>query len=338
MNLICEALGAIGGLQHKTLLPLLGDILKLLSEMSKAPNLSTQEIHATVLLCTLVFQTMSGYQWDQNTIKVVDDLCTSNNLWANYRIARAAVRYGHHKVGLNIFNNLTEQVSSEHLHFWLVCLREVCAGEAQLINDNNEPGNIVDRLDSAIIHYNKALAALKAASTPTHHLQFQADYIKIRTEFLHNLLQLIHTCNILCIIPPPAIASTIVQSTRDEYQRHGYITNQIRKCVKDFRACSELYWNLYQTAFDADPATLENIQLLQQMCVLLEQCVESVCVGNSVIRDDPVNFAASNSRLECRHLIDACRSAGRIIYMLNQESPHPIISHRVSFNFFCILE
>lgn len=101
----------------------------------------------------------------------------------------------------------------------------------------------------------------KAASTPSHNLQFQAEYLRIRTEFLQCLIQLIYTCNTLCIVPPPAIAASIVQNTRDEYQRHGYITNQLRKCVKEFKNCSELYWKLYQTAFDADPATLENMQM-----------------------------------------------------------------------------
>lgn len=85
--------------------------------------------------------------------------------------------------------------------------------------------------------------------------------MRIRCEFLQCLVQLIYTCHTLCIVPPPAIAATIVQNTRDEYQRHGYITNQLRKCGKEFKNCGELYWKLYQTAFDADPATLENMQM-----------------------------------------------------------------------------
>lgn len=48
---------------------------------------------------------------------------------------------------------------------------------------------------------------------------------------------------------------------RDEHQRYGYITNQMRKCVKEFKNCGDLHWKLYQTAFDADPATLENMQM-----------------------------------------------------------------------------
>lgn len=85
--------------------------------------------------------------------------------------------------------------------------------------------------------------------------------MKIRVEFLQCILQLLYTCNILCIVPPPAIAAAIVQSTRDEYQRHGYVTNQLRKCVKEFKNCGDLHWKLYQTAFDADAVTLENMQM-----------------------------------------------------------------------------
>jgi hypothetical protein len=37
--------------------------------------------------------------------------------------------------------------------------------------------------------------------------------------------------------------------------------SQLRKCAKEFRSCGELYWKLYQSAFDADPASLANIQM-----------------------------------------------------------------------------
>lgn len=259
-SLICEALGAIGSLQPTALLTQLNPILTLLNNFSHGADSSTQHTNTKVMLCTLVFQTLCGYQWNDDSKTVLKAVIASNNLWTNYRIARAAIRYSHHEFALEILNGLTERVSSEHLHFWLVCLKELCEGEAQL-SAASGGGNLVDRLDLAVVHYNKGIAALKAASTPTHNLQFQAEYMRIRAEFLQCLVQLIHTCNMLCVVPPPAIAQTIVQSSRDEFQKHGYITNQIRKCSKDFKNCGELYWKLYQTAFDADPATLENIQM-----------------------------------------------------------------------------
>lgn len=259
-SLICEALGAIGSLQPHALMAQLLPILALLNDLSKGTDSSTQHTNTKVMLCTLVFQTLCGYKWNNDTKTVLKAVIASNNLWTNYRIARAAIRYSHQEIALEILSGLTERVSSEHLHFWLVCLKEMCEAEAQLCAESVGV-NIVDNLDLAVVHYNKGIAALKAASTPTHNLQFQAEYMRIRAEFLQCLVQLVHTCNILCIVPPPAIAQTIVQSTRDEFQKHGYITNQIRKCSKDFKNCGELYWKLYQTAFDADPATLENIQM-----------------------------------------------------------------------------
>lgn len=111
------------------------------------------------MLCMLIFQSLCGYQWNAKILTAIYSLTETNNLWANYRIARAAVRYGHHKIALNIFNSLTEEVSSEHLHFWLLCLKEMCEGEAKLVQ--NEGGCVIDRLDFAVIHYNRAIAALK---------------------------------------------------------------------------------------------------------------------------------------------------------------------------------
>ncbi|KAJ3665781.1 hypothetical protein Zmor_001256 [Zophobas morio] len=323
---ICETLGAMGGLKPDTLLSLLGNLLSLLRALSEIENTTDEQTRTKIMLCTLVFQSMSDYLWNEETESAIRCVIeNSNNLWANYCIARAAVRYGHHKIAHSIFIQLTEQVSSEHFHFWLVCLKEMSEAESHLLSSDD---SLVTRLEKAIIHYNKAIAALKAASTPSHNLQFQAEYMRIRSEFLQCLIQLIYTCNTLCIVPPPAIAATIVQNTRDEYQRHGYITNQLRKCVKEFKNCGDLYWKLYQTAFDADPATLENMQILQQMCVLVEQGVESVCVNGAKIRDEPVEFGAENIRLESQQLVKACCNALKIAHAVVDDSSINTITHR----------
>ncbi|KAF5295112.1 hypothetical protein FQA39_LY13263 [Lamprigera yunnana] len=324
-TLVCEALGAVGGLKPETLLPLLSDILTILNELSGIENLTSLQMHTQVMLCTLVFQALCSYQWNSEVTYTVEKVIKNNNLWTNYRIARAAVRYSHHEIALKIFKGLTEQVSSENLHFWLMCLKEMCEAESALLNNSCE--NLVDCLDIAVVHYNKAIAALKVAGTPSNNLQFQSEYMRIRTEFLQCLVQLIHTSNILCIVPPPAIASSIVQSTRDEYQRHGYITNQMRRCVKEFKNCRELYWKLYQTAFDADPATLENIQILQQICGLLEQCIELVCMpGNKI--DDPIEFNCQNVRLESQQLIGGCQNIVKLATSINVDAGHQTITHK----------
>jgi len=52
---------------------------------------------------------------------------------------------------------------------------------------------------------------------------------------------------------------------------------QLQKSVKELRSCGEMYQKLYQSAFDADPESLANIQVNQQMCLLLAQSTEKVC-------------------------------------------------------------
>ncbi|XP_044761796.1 integrator complex subunit 7 [Coccinella septempunctata] len=325
--IICETLGAIGGLKADTLLPLVNDILSLLHALADVKNPTSQQIHTKTMLCTLIFQTLSGYTWNEQTEETIKKVVANNNMWANYCIARAAVRYGHHKIAIGIFSELKEQVSSEHFHFWLVCLKEMSEAEAELYGE--DPNSLVTRLDKSIIHYNKALAALKAASTPSHTLQFQAEYMKIRTEFLQCLVQLIYTCNILCIVPPPAIAVAIVQNTRDEFQRHGYITNQLRKCAVEFKNCGEMYWKLYQTAFDADPATLENMQILQQLCTLVEQCVYSIChSGVNIVKEEPINLGSHSARLESQQLIKACQNSVKISNAVMADAIVGTITHK----------
>ncbi|XP_066147671.1 integrator complex subunit 7 isoform X2 [Euwallacea fornicatus] len=323
---ICEALGAIGGLKPESLLPQLQTVINLLNSISKLEHPSKTQISTKIMLCTLIFQLLSCFQWNEETQNAMFASVDSNDLWSNYCIGRAAVRYGHHHIGTHIFKHLTEQVSSEHFHFWLACLKEMSEAESILYKDDSS--TLVTRLDKAIIHYNKAIAALKAASTPSHNLSFQAEYMRIRSEFLQCLAQLIYTCNILCIVPPPAIAATIVQNTRDEHQRYGYITNQMRKCVKEFKNCGDLHWKLYQTAFDADPVTLENMQILQQMCVLMEQCLETVCTSGSKMREGPMEFGSKNLNLDSRQLVKACETALKAAQNLLPDGAASTITHK----------
>ncbi|GLV38008.1 deflated [Carabus blaptoides fortunei] len=325
---LCEALGAISSVQPQTLIPFFPDFLRKLKDLSALASPSASDIQTKVMMCTVMFQTLSIYEWTPEIANAIYTVILRNNLWANYRIARSAARYGHHKISYSIFSGLTEQVSSEHLHFWLVSLKELSEAEAQLLNIAASKNSLVQALNQAIVHYNKAVAALKAASTPTHNLQFQAEYIRLRTEYLQCLVQLVHTSDSLCTVPPPAIASTIVQASRDELQRYGYVTNQLRKCTKDLKSCGELYWKLYQSVFDADPATLENIQILQQMCSLLEQSVDRICVAGSSIRNIPVEFGTFGVRLESQQLIRSCQNATLIAQSMTEDARQSGITHK----------
>lgn len=157
--LVCECLGAIGSIKPATLLPLLETILNLLTTLSTVQNPTDLQTHTKIMLSTLIFQTLCDYNWNEITLNTMLIVVNNNtNLWSNYCIGRAAIRYGHHSIAKHIFNDLTEQVSSEHYHFWLVCLKEMCTAETVLTNANIK---LIDKLDTSIVHYNKAIAALK---------------------------------------------------------------------------------------------------------------------------------------------------------------------------------
>ncbi|XP_012264224.2 integrator complex subunit 7 [Athalia rosae] len=323
---LCEALGAIGSLGENALLPLLPDILSKIQQSS--------HVHTKVMLCTLLFQTVAGgYEWNVECLKAVEKVVVNVDGWAKYRIARSAARYGHHGVATKIFKRLKETVASEQLHFWLSGLHLVSSAESHLMEEaeqgeGNKKLGTVERLNGAIARYASACASLKAASTPLRSLQFASEYSKLRCEFLQCIIQLLHSCRSLCTAPPPAIAATVVLATRDDLQRFGRVTPQLRKSAKDLKNCAENYQKLYQSAFDADPGSLANIRALQEMCRLMANSVERVCGGAGAVMCQPneteFNFGSS---VEMRQLARCCTEVYRLAPSCTMDGEGGAISH-----------
>lgn len=269
--LICEAIAAFGGILPGTLQTFLPVFIKQLAKLNK----NQDNVSTTILLCTVIFQAIAGYDEHDDVKRVINDVIKNTDLWSNYKIGRAAIRYGHFSISSTIFGSLNNRVGSEQMHFWLAALETISTAESQLTSTN--PSKLLSNLGQSISTYYRAIAALKAASLM---LIFQTEYTRLRCELLQCFMRLLSTCNSFCTTPPPAIASAIVQATRDEMQSYGHITNQLRKRAKEFKGCADLYWRLYQSAFDADPNTLYHLQLLQHLCLLMAHNVESVAVPN----------------------------------------------------------
>lgn len=69
------------------------------------------------------------------------------------------------------------------------------------------------------------------------------------------------------------------------------------------------------------------------MCVLLEQCVETVCISGSNLRDEPIEFGTTNVKLESLQLVKACENALRIAQHLVEDTNMPTITHKVRIYF-----
>ncbi|XP_012493781.1 PREDICTED: integrator complex subunit 7 [Propithecus coquereli] len=117
---------------------------------------------------------------------------------------------------------------------------------------------------------------LLAASTPLNPLSFQCEFVKLRIDLLQAFSQLICTCNSLKTSPPPAIATTIAMTLGNDLQRCGRISNQMKQSTEEFRSLASRYGDLYQASFDADSATLRNVELQQQSCLLISHAIEAL--------------------------------------------------------------
>lgn len=129
--------------------------------------------------------------------------------------------------------------------------------------------------------YLQGLSSLKAAANPSRNIQFQSEFGRLRVEFLTACSQLMQACRTLRSAPPPAIAAQLASATRDELQRCGRITQQLRKSVAVLRQTADALAKLAQSAFDADADSLTNLHLQQQLAMLLAHTVESICLRAS---------------------------------------------------------
>ena len=258
---------------------LLPSLLKRLEDMVEG-KYDQKNSHFIEILSAVCLQSMIGFHISETMLNIFDKVLNVVNNWSQYRIARSASRYGHHFIAAKIYQKLTKQVSQEKFYFYLSALTQISIAECTLLygydfeelivvfntlqlNDDLKEGqmNIVKRLEKSVTLYWKAMANLKATSSHVHSLSFQTEYVWLRASFLEALLAIAIARNTQYITPPPAIAQTLAQNSRDNLQKFGHVTNQFRKCVKAMKMCEENYSVLYKSAFDADPCTLEHLEM-----------------------------------------------------------------------------
>uniref|UniRef100_A0A674EQX8 Integrator complex subunit 7 n=1 Tax=Salmo trutta TaxID=8032 RepID=A0A674EQX8_SALTR len=268
--LMCHALAAIA-----TQLPvlgegMLGDLVDLYRVASHSSTDKQQEL--LVSLATVVFvASQSSLSAEVKTV-IKQQLENVANGWTVYCIARQASK------DLNLlYQSLRTRVASEHFYFWLNSLKEFSQAE-QCLNglEDGDYSAAMTAIAEALRSYQKGIASLTAASTPLSPLSYQCDFVKLRIDTLQGLSQLICTCNSLKTSPPPAIATTIALTSGNELQRCGRIAMQMRVSMDEFRSLAARYADLYQSSFDADSATLRNVELQQQSCLLVSHVIEAL--------------------------------------------------------------
>nr|XP_014347762.1 PREDICTED: integrator complex subunit 7 [Latimeria chalumnae] len=196
---------------------------------------------------------------------------------------------GNHDIAVELYQSMLTQVASEHFYFWLNSLKEFSQAErcfAGLQDDDYSPA--LSCIEESLKSYHKGIASLTAASTPLNPLSFQCDFVKLRIDTLQAFSQLICTCNSLKTSPPPAIATAIALTSGNDLQRCGRISVQMKQSMEEFQSLATRYGELYQSSFDADSATLRNMELQQQSCLLISYAIEAL-----ILDPESVSFQES---------------------------------------------
>ncbi|XP_030570796.1 integrator complex subunit 7 [Drosophila novamexicana] len=309
-------------------------ILYKLNKLVDSEEQPEQLLRTVEILSALVFQTTMGCYLTQEVVHCFEKCIERVNCWTLYRIARTASRYGHHYVAAHIYTKVSQIVISDHMHYFLVSLAQISQAECILnygreyayMRDNYAPAEapepllpLMRRLEAASNLYQQALASMRACSSPQHPCSFQLEYLKIRAQFLQTLHLAVTVKNAQVIVPPPAIAGSLAQNSRDYLQKFGHVTNQLRKLVKSLKACEETYARLYKSSFDADNVTLEFLEVAEFQCALFAHIIESICYATP---PEPPVFLTTGNHPETRFFAASCQRMEQMQKNLPQEPPN----------------
>ncbi|XP_001510160.1 integrator complex subunit 7 [Ornithorhynchus anatinus] len=273
--LMCHCLAAIA-MQLPVLGDgMLGDLMELYKVIGRSATDKQQEL--LVSMATVIFVASQKALSSEIKTVIKQQLENVSNGWTVYRIARQASRMGNHDMARELYQSLLTQVASEHFYFWLNSLKEFSHAEQCLTGLQEEDySSALSCIAESLKFYHKGIASLTAASTPLNPLSFQCEFVKLRIDLLQAFSQLFCTCNSLKTSPPPAIATTIAMTLGNDLQRCGRISNQMKQSMEEFRSLASRYGDLYQASFDADSATLRNVELQQQSCLLISHAIEAL--------------------------------------------------------------
>ncbi|XP_011184460.1 integrator complex subunit 7 [Zeugodacus cucurbitae] len=330
--------------------PVLNRLLFILHKLNAIMDAGAKEdqLHTVEILASVALQSMIGCFIPKQVIECFERSCSKVNCWNQYRIARSASRFGQHYLAAHMFSKISQITVVDKLHFFLMGLAQMGKAECILnygveyeyMRDNYEQcaplqANVqsedkvtnttttalkqmplMQRLESSINLYWQALASLRASSSPANPLTFQLEYLKLRAQFLQTLYMAVTVKNAQIIVPPPAIAGSLAQNSRDYLQKFGHVTNQLRKLVKALKSCEESYSRLYKSAFDADPVTLEFLEIAEYQCALFAHIVETICFATP---SDPPTFLTTDQCPETRYFASCCHRMEQMQRNLPQE-------------------
>jgi len=294
LKLVVETLAALGSLRSGVLALLVPDITQLSKQLLLGPD--NKELGATmVLLLTLLLQTLRGSSWPESARECLQLSYARLDSWDQYRVGRAASRYGHHGVAGEVFDKIADSTESDTAYYWLSGLSLLSQAENTLVMTSTL--SLQERLTNSLTLFHRAMSALRCATTATSPLAFQLEFVSCRIEVVTVLCCMVSAATSLSTSPPPAIAAALAAQSRDELARCGRVTPQLRKVVKQLTACAAGWVKLAESSFDADSSSLALLAVQQQVMASTATWIEMVCLKSplqgSIYTDTEVEFSPS---------------------------------------------
>jgi len=314
---LCHTMVTMATQVPSVLGPLRGEIVSHFAKVVVSADDDKQESKDLVVgMATLIFQSYQGMSREEEAIIKLEEfllehlgkLTTTSRYWSMFRVGKQATRQGFHSLAAKIFENLSSKVASEHFYFYLSALKFFCEAESLLSAECDTQLALSRQISDACAKYHKGITTLKASVSSNHQLSFQCSYTSLRAEMFQAHSLLLASCATVKSCPPPAIATAVAMATGQDVQRLSHFATQMTECSKLFRSLGERYGQLYCSSFNADPVSLQNIEALQQSCLLISHSIDvlmktsqpsslgeqgSVANKSSAFRQSPLSLACT---------------------------------------------
>ncbi|XP_050678787.1 integrator complex subunit 7 [Leptidea sinapis] len=283
-----------------------------------------------VLICTILLQerartALSCKLNDSWQYKILDAISGADG-WTRYRVARAALRYGHHSLAADILKPLCDEAPSESAQRWLVALHRSAAADHQLNIDG------IAGLEMASSRWEwSGSAGLGGAGVCSSGcagcgscLPLAPAWAAARALALSALARSAAAARSLCTQPPPAIA----QASREAGARAGACAASLRGAARALAAVAARYEAIARTAFHAHRSTLALLHISQHTYTQLAQFLERITMSH---QDDSEIFLKELKPTTLEETIALAPSvaiANISAKLFNNPTTEPGISHR----------
>ncbi|XP_045449860.1 integrator complex subunit 7 [Melitaea cinxia] len=330
LRALLEALAALGALGA----PALPHLLPALQQARYVVDVTDPSYDGTtlVLICTVLLQERAGaaltHRINKSWELKIKDAIQGADGWTRYRVARAALRYGHQSLAADVLKRLSEEAPSESAQRWLTALYRAANADAKLMEEG------ISGLEAASAGWETfgdggvtpggACVGCGGCGACT---ALAPAWAAARAHALAALARTAAAARALCTQPPPAIALAHAQAARDPAAKAGACAGALRGCSKALSAVSQRYAALARTAFHAHDSTLRHLHISQHTYAQMAQFLDRI-TSSQQERPEPPKEIKATSLEETIMLVPSVALAKISTKLFDNPTTSPGITHR----------